>query len=287
MSTILNFEPSKLSFAAPHTVRGGHLTFQFQSLSYDGQPCLIQTKPFIGNGLSFSKFQDQQQMVIPASSIPSLLKIDEEAKNALLFPEDAPSSWKESFENGEAYKAINNDKMYIKTKDLLIFDKDGELYEEEVKNGTYSAILHVVGIYIGSHGSTGKHASLQVKVKQLQYEPLSNKCLFRSPTELVKAPKATSVANLSFKQPLSKRRKVNRIEPLTLNTNVFDDVDKNFITHCDDSDFLWKFYLHCQALITKGQSPEDEMKVHKLVRSTEKQLKSLLGDDWLLECRNK
>lgn len=286
MSVILNFDSSKLRFDGPHTVRGSQMSFQYQSLSYDGQPCLLQTKPFIASGLTKSKFQDQPQMFIPSSSIPVLIDIDEIAKKALIFPEDAPSSWKEAFDSGEAYKSLNIDKLYLKTKNLIIYDTEGDQYDGELKQGTYSAILHVVGIYIGSHGTTTKRASLQVKVKQLQYEPLADKCLFVKPTELMQSNKHSATGQLTFKQPLAKRRKVSNLEPLIINNDgTFDGVDKKFITKCEDAAYLWKFYLYCQKMITKSQSG-DKGETAQLVESTEKQLKSLLGDDWLMQCRN-
>ena len=284
MSTILHFDPSKLTFAKAHSVRASQLNFQFQSVTYDGQSCLLQTKPFFGNGLINSKFQDQPQMLIPISSIPLLKVIDEKAKEVLDFPEDAPSSWKDSFISKEAYKSLNNDKLYLKTKDLQIYDIDGEIYDGELKQGTYSAILHVVGIYIGSHGSTDKRASLQVKVKQLQYEPQSNKCLFVKPTEITPSVKPTATAQVTFKQPLPKRRKPNSKDTLSVNIDgMYDKVDKTFIEECTDASFLWKFYLHCQAMVTKGHS-NDETE-HSIV-NVEKQLMNLLGDDWLMHCRN-
>ena len=287
MSTILHFDPSKLTFARAHGVRANHLNYQFQTVTYDGQSCLLQTKPFLASGLIKSQFQDKPQVLIPMTSIPILKVIDEKAKEALDFPEDAPSSWKDSFISKEAYKSLNTEKLYLKTKDLQIYDINGEPYDEELKEGTYSAILHVVGIYIGSHGSTDKRASLQVKVKQLQYEPRFNKCLFVKPTEMTSNVKPSATAHLTFKQPLAKRRKANVKEALTVDIDgMYDKVDKQFIDECVDVPFLWKFYLHCQAMLARGQDNDESKHAVEHVENVEKHLKNLLGDDWLMKCRN-
>ena len=48
---------------------------------------------------------------------------------------------------------------------------------DELKRGKYIALIHVTGIYMGAHGTTGKLASLQMKVIQLVYEPMPiDKC---------------------------------------------------------------------------------------------------------------
>ena len=49
---------------------------------------------------------------------------------------------------------------------------------DDLKRGRYIALIHVTGIYLGAHGTTGKLASLQMKVLQLVYEPTAiDKCL--------------------------------------------------------------------------------------------------------------
>ena len=188
----------------------------------------------------------------------------------------------ERFDNGEAYKSILSERLYLKpTRNLLVFDTENKPFDGSLNDGMYSVIVHVTGIYIGSHGSTDKNASLQVGVKQIQYEPQSHTSLFAKPSQSVKSTAGTG--EVSFK-PLIKRRKVGSNESIGLVTeNNFEKVDENFINKCDSSQFLWKYYLHMQRNKANGSF---DLTSSDLLECTEQRLKTLLGVNWLIHLRN-
>ena len=78
------------------------------------------------------------------------------------------------------YRALSQSEyLYAKLeRDCPIFNmKRNIIKKEETGFGEYRILLHVKGLYIGSHSTPGKLASLQMRINQIQYKEASMTCL--------------------------------------------------------------------------------------------------------------
>ena len=177
------FNCDLLKFKPPRKVQGIGTSFFFQSLSYGDDGFYLQTPFFYSNGMSVSNYNNMRQMRVtfPEWQQSILKNIDSAAQEHLVCPDSAPAHWKKSLEEGRSYKKIPEfDSLFLKLSDhFQAFDLFQNVMEcDDLKRGRYIALIHVTGIYLGAHGTTGKLASLQMKVLQLLYEPTAiDKCL--------------------------------------------------------------------------------------------------------------
>ena len=172
MPTVLTIDPLEIDFTDPKIVMGQDFTCNYQYASVHDEPLYVQTPSFFSKGPSKSRFNDHLQLFIPKACTSTLLKIDERAMQLLKCPGDAPQHWKKRFEKEDVYKQLSSDKLYLKfSKDWKCFNEKGEIIHRELTSGKYTLVLHIIGIFIGTHGSTPYLASLQAKIKQVQFEP--------------------------------------------------------------------------------------------------------------------
>jgi len=177
------FEQDLLKLRPTRKVQGIGNTFYFQTLNYGDDGFYLQVPFFHSNGMSTSGYSNMRQMRVtfPKWQQVILKTIDSFAKECVELPESAPTHWRKALEEGVGYKELPEfDTLFLKLSDhFQAFDLFTNAMEcEDLKRGRYMGLVHVTGLYIGSHGSTGKVASLQMKVLQLVYEPLPiDKCL--------------------------------------------------------------------------------------------------------------
>jgi len=178
-----SFERDLFKFRPTRKVQGIGNTFYFQTLSYGDDGFYLQVPFFHSNGMSSSGYSNMRQMRVtfPKWQQMILKTIDSLAKECVVLPESAPTHWRKALEEGSGYKDLPEfDTLFLKLSDhFQAFDLLGNTMEcDDLKRGRYMGLIHVNGLYIGAHGSTGKVASLQMKVLQLVYEPMPiDKCL--------------------------------------------------------------------------------------------------------------
>ena len=172
-----------IKFKAVRKVQGIGNTFYFQSLTYGDCHLYLQVPFFVSNGMTVSNFSNMRQMRVtfPTWQQNILKQIDSIAQEHVDCPDGAPAHWKKAFEEGSAYKVIPEfDSLFLKLSDhFKAFDLlQNSVDCDELKRGRYKVLVHITGLYLGAHGTTGKLASLQMKVLQLLFEPVPfDKCL--------------------------------------------------------------------------------------------------------------
>ena len=177
------FDRDLVKFKPARKVQGINNSFYFQSLCYGDDGLYLQVPSFNSTGMSVSQYSNMRQMRVtfPKWQQNILRTIDEVAQEHVQCPDSAPSHWSKALEEGKAYKTIPEyDSLFLKLSEYFqAFDPFMNLRDcDELKRGKYIALIHVTGIYLGAHGTTGKLASLQMKVIQLIHEPMPiDKCL--------------------------------------------------------------------------------------------------------------
>lgn len=166
-----------LKFKSVRKIKALNNVFYFQGLSYEEKDLYIEVPFFKSNGMSYSSYSNMRQMriTLPKWEQDLLKLLDESAREQVECPQDGPSHWKKSFDDGTAFRNIADPQtIFLKLSDSFqAFDLFKNPIDcDELKRGKYMALIHVTGIYIGGHGATGKLASLQMKVTQLLYQPI-------------------------------------------------------------------------------------------------------------------
>ena len=176
------FHRDLVKFKPARKVQGINNSFYFQSLCYGDDGLYLQVPAFTSTGMSVSHYSNMRQMRVtfPKWQQAILRIIDEVAQEQVQCPDSAPPHWSKALEEGKAYKTIPEyDSLFLKLSEYFqAFDPFMNLKDcDELKRGKYIALVHVTGIYLGAHGTTGKLASLQMKVIQIIHEPMPiDKC---------------------------------------------------------------------------------------------------------------
>lgn len=183
-----------LKFKPARKIKSLNNNFFFQSLSYEGKDLFIEVPFFQSNGMSYSSYTNMRQMrvTLPKWQQDLLHFLDGAARENVKCPPEVSKSWLKLFDDGSAYRDIvDPETLYLKLTDSFqAFDVFKNTIDcDELKRGQYMALIQITGIYIGGHGSTGKLASLQVKLTQLLYQPIPHdECFieFKLPGEVVR-----------------------------------------------------------------------------------------------------
>ena len=226
-----------LKFKAARKVQGIGNSFYFQSLTYGDNSFYLQVPSFHSNGMSISNYNNMRQMRVtfPKWQQTLLRNIDKIAQEQVQCPDNAPSHWNKVMDEGNAYKDIPDfDSLFLRLSDnFQAFDLFENVMDvENLKRGRYMALVHITGLYLGAHGTTGKLASLQMKVLQLVYEPTPiDKCLiitdeiFLIPLDDKKESDSGKSIEHSKKRP---KRKSNNEQPSKLKRKDAQSDLKNY-----------------------------------------------------------
>ena len=289
MPTIMNVNPLEIDFTDPKVVMGKDFTCHYQYASLHNEPLYVQTPSFLSKGPTKSRYNDQLQLFIPKASTSTLLKIDDRAKQTLKCPTDAPHHRRKKFENENVYKQLASAKLYLKlSKDSKYFNGKGEVIHRELSAGKYTLVLHVIGIFIGNHGSTPHQASLQVRIKQVQFEPqMQSESLFIQPSlqnrRGVTLPKfdiediPTVVDDDESDHIACKKRKVQK-EAVNKASSDADD-DKELLVRSKKIQKLLQAY-RMNNYGTQHPTEEEQLEHEEYLNSLNSQLCDLLGEDW-------
>ena len=131
--------------------------------------------------------------------------------------------------------------MFLKLNaDVACFDKNKQLLNlSQMSYGDYRVIILVKGTYIGIHGNSGKLASLQVRVAQLQFVPISPPCYFSMftmtpPVEKADNSQVTQSGEVPKEQPVNKKSR--RPKLTRQNAMIENRQEQNMESQSDDFD---------------------------------------------------
>ena len=304
MPTVLTVKPSEVQFSSPKIVMGQNFTCHYQYASLRNEPLYLQTSSFFSKGPRKSRYSDHLQLLLPKTCTSTLLSIDEKAKQSLKCPNDATKQLRKNFESKDGYKQLQSDKVYLKfANDWKCFNEKGEVIHCDLSSGTYTLVLHIIGIFIGHHGSTSNVASLQVRIKQVKFEAKPQmESLFIKPTLTnrrgVAVPKLdidnipTVVSDDSEGKPKKKKAKVEKKVSLP-HTPIYSDTDGDDDDDDDEDDDDRKDFLVrskrakrlLQAFRLNNYPTQQETKEEQIVHddylaSLDVELCNLLGNDW-------
>ena len=149
-----------------------------QNIKYQGQELVLPTEWFNSNGIKESIDGKNEILVSVPSNYMSLIKVIENlAINGGLV---IPSEFQVNVANDAIFKHTPAlPRLYIKLHhEAMFFDQNCRpLKLKDLAMGDFRAMIHVKGLYIGHHPS-GKLASLQLRVIQLQNIPRIRPCMF-------------------------------------------------------------------------------------------------------------
>ena len=106
------------------------------------------------------------------AAIPQQLKIPVDLLQGHGIPSDCQIA--------SLYRSLNqSDYLYAKLeRECAIFNTKRQVIKrEETGFGEYRILLHVKGLYLGSHSTPGKLASLQMRITQIQFREINMTCL--------------------------------------------------------------------------------------------------------------
>ena len=122
---------------------------------------LFKTSGIVRNYLNVIEAAAVQQLKIP---------IDLVREHGI--PNDCPAT--------SMYRTLNQSEyLYAKLdRECSIFNSKRQIIKKEDTGfGEYRILLHVKGLYLGSHSSPSKLASLQIRIIQIQFREVSMTCL--------------------------------------------------------------------------------------------------------------
>ena len=159
----------------------------YQYLRYNNsRTILIQSDKFETDGIRRSQFDENTyQLAVPKSALANtVMRLDDYLSSTFTMPSIVPSTFKVA----EPYKKLANkphEDVFIKidSEKLRVYDFErNEIHFDnfnKLQHGQYKVIIKICGIYIGSHGSIPKFASLQMKIVQIMYQrQFENDCYF-------------------------------------------------------------------------------------------------------------
>lgn len=148
-----------------------------QALKLNGNDVFIPTTWFFADGLRVTDNKKELKVSLVPELRATLKRIEEIAIESGL---RLPVEFQTSYSNSEVFKPLpDRDTFNLKLQyDAACFDTAGKIVKfDTLSMGDYRAMVHVKGLYIGSHPS-GKLVSLQLRITQIQYMPRVPQCMF-------------------------------------------------------------------------------------------------------------
>ena len=150
-----------------------------QSLKYKGQDFFIPTEWFKSTGPQ-EAFDKKNEMLVPLQ--PDILNILNEIENlALRDGLKMPPDYQVTGSKEEIFKRLpTRPRLYIKVAyDVVCYNKHNQIVKfTSLGMGDYRVMIQVKGLYIGSHVTTSKLVSLQLRISQIQYIANVPTCMF-------------------------------------------------------------------------------------------------------------
>ena len=203
----------KIHFSDPicHTIESSGKRYYMQNATNNGQDIMICSDWFRSEGIKPGLDKKPELMFKTSGRVRDVFNaIESEAVRQLRMPPELLAQMGVAVgqtDNKMLYKPIyNGDFMYAKLhRDCSFFNARREMIKKsDLGYGEYRVVVHVKGLYIGSHNENGALASLHVRVFQIQFREVNVACLFESAVGLLSAnsthntPPETPVSNPSL-----------------------------------------------------------------------------------------
>ena len=218
----------KIHFSDPvcHTIESSGKKYYMQNATSNGQDIMICSDWFRSDGVKPGLDKKPELMFKTAGRVRDVFNvIESEAVRQLRMPPELLAQMgvvAGQTDNQMMYKPIyNGDFMYAKLhRDCSFFNSRREMIKKsDLGYGEYRVVVHVKGLYIGSHNENGALASLHVRIFQIQFREVNVACLFETSVGMVSlpcphdTPPETPVTNPSVStqgQPSSSTKKNTR-----------------------------------------------------------------------------
>ena len=189
--TTASLDSTKIYFNVPerHDLASNNRYYYMQALTYNGEDLYLESDWFESDGVKFNPAM-KLEMMFRSNGImkESLDMVQSEALRQLIIPAEYNIA---AEDKQRVYKLLpKSNYLFAKLgRGVQYFNQNCQpIMRESLAYGQYRVIIHVKGIYIGPHGDTPARASLQMKIKQIQYVPVFIPCLFSSSTKFTTPP---------------------------------------------------------------------------------------------------
>ena len=177
-----------------HELQSADRFYYTQALKVNGQNFYASSDWFTCNGIQ-EGFDKKKELLVPfQKELATQLKNIESF--AIAEGLKVPVEFQSMQSSADIFKRQpDRDSLYIKLDyDVAGFDKMCKpLALENMVFGDYRVIIHFKGLYIGNHPGSGKLASVQLRISQIQYVPRFVPCLFASIPSLPPSEKSAPV----------------------------------------------------------------------------------------------
>ena len=185
LETSMNVKWLKFGPIDRHDLSNQNRHYYTQDLIYNDRELIFTTDWFRSGGIHFG-LDKKPEMLVPTS--PFFFRVYKAVEDEAVRCLKLPPEFQLQQSNEEAFRRLPTlSKVYAKfDHDIAFFDKQSRpIKQEDLGHGEYRVILHVKGLYIGPHGrSLNKFASLQLRIKQVQFVQVPVTCLFSAPVAM-------------------------------------------------------------------------------------------------------
>lgn len=211
--TSFSLNPSMLQFSPPERLELSSTDrfYYMQGLTYNGEELYLESDWFEGEGPR-PAMGSKVEMMFHCSGImkESLDIVQTEGIRQLTLPDE----YNIPKENAAGvFKCLPKCPYFFAKlgRGAQFFDQNcNPITREMMGYGQYRVIIHVKGMYIGPHGDNTIRASVQLKVKQIQYVPVYRPCLFSSTTKDVTPPGPPAVPAVNIGAPSISKKKLRK-----------------------------------------------------------------------------
>ena len=178
----LNIKLMKFGPVDRHDLTSLGRHYYTQDLMYNNQEWIFTTDSFSSTGIQYGMDKKPERLISTSPYFFRVFKaVEDEATRILKFPGEfqikhsSEESFKRLLPMSNIYVKLNQDAVFFYTACR-------PMKKEELGHGNYRVVLHVKGLYIGPHGkNASKFASLQLRIKQIQFVAVPVTCLFAVP----------------------------------------------------------------------------------------------------------
>lgn len=166
-----------------HELNNVGRSYYFQPLKVNGQDLFLTSEWFRSDGIKYGLDKKPEILFTVGILIRSILNIIEGiAIKQLKVPQEILKAFNvQNLSNKDLYRFLHQaNNLYGKlTYDCTCFNTRRKLVKkEDLGYGEYRVIVHVRGLFIGSHSQENKLASLQLRITQMQFREVDVPCLF-------------------------------------------------------------------------------------------------------------
>ena len=198
-----------------------------QNLNYNGRDLLFTTDWFKSEGIRYGLDKKPEMLVSISPTFHKVFKfIEDESIRQLKIPPE----FQINQSNENVFKRLPQlNRIYAKlNRDTTFYNKYcNPLKREDLSYGEYRVVIQVKGLYIGPHGQANKLASLQLRICQIQFSPLTVQCLFNMGNPLIAQPQNVTAMNPPDTPQPGQTKKLRRPKLQRQNAVVESKIQEN------------------------------------------------------------